>query len=248
MSSHVFTYWEGDPYPFTELCLDSIGRVFGDRHKHLGPDSVSDWIDLPVRVRDSPHILFRSDYIRGELLRSHGGWWFDSDVILMKDPSELVSDLVPRIWNLMYCVEGAWVALVNCGILFSPMGAEWLERIMEDMRDVDPSGLGMTIDNEDIGQDIYEKWSVGTGLCFVGDAHCFNSTVNVDADYRPFWDGVVGLSSVDYGLHIGASLSRWASLAGDARAGDVLRASSLESLVTMFPESFVAQYLRSLQS
>ena len=98
------------------------------------------------------------------------------------------------------------------------------------------------------GQDIYEKWSVGTGLCFVGDAHCFNSTVNVDADYRPFWDGVVGLSSVDYGLHIGASLSRWASLAGDARAGDVLRASSLESLVTMFPESFVAQYLRSLQS
>lgn len=244
---YVFTYWEGMQYPFTSLCLDSVSKIFGSSHVHITEENLDEWIDVPQNVLDTKHLLFRSDYIRALLLKEYGGWWFDSDVILLKDPSYLVLDGKPQIWNLIYRVENEWKPLVNCGILYSPRASTWINKIVADFEKINPIGLVMTKDNEDIGQDIFENWSVGTNLCKIGSEYHFNSRVNVDADYRPFWDGSVTLETVMYGLHIGASLSRWAAFEGDYQAHKTLKHRSIEELLRDFPDSFVAQYIKSLQ-
>ena len=241
---YVFTYWEGKEYPFTSLCINSISKIFKERHVHLTPKTIADWVPVSKSLMDCDHLLFRSDYIRTMLLQKFGGWWFDSDIILLKDPSELVKDENPQIWNLIYKVGNMWVPLVNCGILYTPKESPWINSILSGFTEVSVEGLHMTKDNEDIGQDIYERFSVDTELCRIGHEHIFNSTVNVDADYKPFWDGRVTLDTVQFGLHIGASLSRWASLEGSYDAHKTLTHKSLGDLVADYPKSFVAQYCK----
>jgi hypothetical protein len=243
MKDKVFTYWEGTPYPFTAVCIDSVRNIFGEQHIHLTDKNISDWIDVPTNVLNSKHILFRADYIRTMLLQKYGGWWFDSDVLLIKNPSNLVIDNKPQIWNLIYRVDDEWLPLVNCGILYSPKNSTWINNIMEDFNKINPENMIMTIENEDIGQDIYEKWSINTNLCNIGNEHCFNSTINVDADYRPFWDGTITLDTVSYGLHIGASLSRWAIKNGDYEAYKTIMNRPLNQLIDDFPNSFLAEYI-----
>ncbi len=240
----VFTYWEGEPYPFTRLCLGSIRRVFGDRHVHLTPASLDEWIALPRGVEECEHFSFRSDYIRTSLLNAHGGWWFDSDVLLFSDPGRLVDATTPQIWTLIYRVEERWEALVNNGILYSPAASPWIEALARDFAAVDVTALStLTWENEDVGQDIYERHSVEPDAPLrVGGPHDFNSTYNVDADFAPLWDGRIHLESARYGLHIGASLSRWAERDGIDAASKTLRLGSLEALLQEFPLSVVSQY------
>lgn len=241
--NYVFTYWEGIPYPFTQLCIDSITRIFGERHVHLTPNNIGNWINLNQEVLESSHFLFRSDFIRALLLQKHGGWWFDCDILLFKNPEEIIEKDVPEIWNLIYWHDEKWTPLVNCGILYSPKNSTWINKIIEDFKQINPIGLKMTIDNEDIGQDIFEKHSVGTGLATIGCEYDFNSTYNIAADYKPLWDGRVELLSANYGIHIGASLSRWAAKDGDFVAQNTLKKRPLSELINEFPTSVVSQYM-----
>jgi hypothetical protein len=243
MTDFVFTYWEGQQYAFTELCVNSIRRIFKDRHVHLSPDTLSHWISADRSVLHCDHISFRSDYIRTLLLQKYGGWWFDCDVLLYRNPHELVDGVTPKIWNLIYWYDDKWTPLINNGILFTPASSEWINRIAEDFRKVDLTALKLTHENEDIGQNIYEHNSVNTGLTLIGDEYDFNSTFNVNADYRPFWDGSIKLESANYGIHIGASLSRWAARDGDEKAQNIITKKSLDELVNEFPHSVVSQYL-----
>lgn len=241
--SYVFTYWEGEPYPFTQLCIDSITKIFGERHIHLTPATLGDWVQLRPESLACSHFLYRSDFIRALLLKEHGGWWFDCDILLFKDPEKIIDVAVPEIWNLIYWYEEQWTPLVNCGILYSPPNSTWINRIVADFEKINPVGLTMTIENEDIGQDIFEKHSVGTGLATIGSEYDFNATYNISADYRPLWDGRVQLLSANYGVHIGASLSRWAAKDGDLVALSTIKKRPLAELVNEFPHSVVAQYL-----
>lgn len=242
--NYVFTYWEGQLYSFTELCLQSIRNIFGNRHIHLTPQLLSKWIDIDDSVMNLNHISFKSDYIRSLLLQKYGGWWFDSDIILFRNPEESISENKPKIWNLIYWFNDAWTPLINNGILYTTPNSEWINNIVYDFQKVSIDDLKiLTYENEDIGQNIYERHSVGTDLVFIGHEHDFNSTVNVNADYKPFWDGTIKLDSAKYGIHIGASLSRWASSRGDMLAQKTLSKMSLEDLVREFPSSVVSQYI-----
>jgi hypothetical protein len=241
----VFTYWEGNQYAFTKVCIDSISKIFGSNHIHLTPSSLDDYINLDQGVKMCQHLPFRSDYIRTMLLEKFGGWWFDCDVLLFRNPQELIKTDQAHIWNLIYRVEENWVPLINNGILYSPKGSKWITSIADDFRLIDVEGLTMSYENEDIGQSIYEKYSVNNPDVVIGCEYDFNSTFNVDADYRPFWDGRIQLHSANYGIHIGASLSRWAAAAGDLKARDVLSVKSLDALIKKFPMSVVSQYLNN---
>ena len=245
MKPFAFTYWEGERYPFTDLCLGSIRRVFGDSHVHLTPQTVGDWIEIPAAVAAVDHVSFRSDYVRTLLLERHGGWWFDADILLCEDPSPLVSASKPTVWTLIYRVDGKWAPLINAGILWTPAHSPWIEAIARDFAEVDVSSLQeLTWDNEDVGQDIIERHSLAMeGEVTIGGPYEFNSTHNVDADYAPFWDGRIDLSSARYGMHLGASLSRWAIRDGSEEARRTLGTPSLERLVEMFPRSVVSQYV-----
>lgn len=238
----VFTYWEGPMHPFTEICIQSIGRVFGERHHHLTPASIRAWIEIDDPMIDCQHLIFRSDYIRTKLLKRHGGWWFDSDILLFRNPDEQVADCGPMIWNLIYFYEGRWQPLINCGILFSPPETKWINAIAADFDAIDIRNLKMDRENEDLGQQIYERWSEDPEFVRVGHEHAFNSTTNVDANFRPFFDGTISLESARYGLHIGASLARWAKESGDKNAKALLEADSVDEVVRLFPRSVVAQY------
>jgi hypothetical protein len=243
--NYVFTYWEGEQYPFTELCINSITNIFGDRHVHLTPSSIKQWVHLDIETIESEHILYRSDFIRALLLQKYGGWWFDSDILLFKNPEIIINDKRPKIWNLIYWYNEKWTPLINCGILYSPKNSTWINQIVEEFKKINPIGLKMTIENEDIGQDIFEKHSVTTELCEIGNEYDFNSTYNVNANYKPFWNGKINLYSANYGLHIGASLSRWAAKDGDLIALNTLKKRELSQLIQEFPKSVVAQYLLS---
>ncbi|MFG3817964.1 capsular polysaccharide synthesis protein [Limnothrix redekei LRLZ20PSL1] len=242
-TNYVFTYWEGNQYAFTKICIDSITRIFGSRHIHLTPDNLSDYIDLDGNIRTCQHLPFRSDYIRTMLLEKFGGWWFDCDVLLFKNPQELINSDKSYIWNLIYRVEDHWVPLINNGILYSPKNSGWITTIAEDFRRVNTENLIMSYENEDIGQNIYENHSLNNSDVVVGCEYDFNSTFNVNADYKPFWDGRIRLNSANYGIHIGASLSRWAAATGDVTAHHILSIQSLNDLMEQFPLSVVSQYV-----
>lgn len=244
----VFTYWEGKPYPFTELCLSSITDIFGSRHIHLTPDSIGNWINIDESIMQLNHISFKSDYIRSVLLQKYGGWWFDSDILLCKYPDSAIFENLPKIWYLIYWFNNRWTPLINNGILYTPPNSEWISKIVKSFNDVDLDSLKvLTYENEDIGQVIYENHSVDTELCIIGHEHDFNSTTNVNADYKPFWDGTIRLDSAKYGIHIGASLSRWASSKGDTVAQKTLSQMSLDDLIREFPNSIVNQYIERNQ-
>jgi len=244
MNDFVFTYWEGETHPFTELCISSINRIFGVRHKHLTDRTIGSWISLPHPASTCLHIPFRSDYIRTLLLQNHGGWWFDCDVLLFRDPSELVQPTTPKIWNLIYWWKNEWVPLINNGILYSPQGSTWINEIAKSFQEVDTTSLTLNHSNEDIGQNIYELHSLKSSHVEIGNEYDFNSRINVDADYEPFWDGTIRLDSANYGIHLGASLSRWAAGDGDEQASRTIGNATLEEVISLFPESVVAQYYR----
>lgn len=239
----VFTYWEGPMHPFTSVCIGSIRRVFGERHVHLTPGTLRDWIDVDLELLECEHLIFRSDFIRTKLLQRHGGWWFDADVLLFSNPDEQVQDELPMIWNLVYFHDGRWQPMLNCGILYTSPESEWINCISSDFDAIDARGLKMSFENEDIGQQIYERWSLNPGIVRVGHEHAFNSTFNVDADFRPFFDGTISIESARYGLHIGASLARWAKVHGDRDAIALLSSRDVQDLVLKFPLSVVSQYL-----
>lgn len=239
----VFTYWEGPKHPFTDLCISSIQTVFGDRHIHLSDNTLKDWIQVPCGILETKHLIFRSDYVRTKLLEAYGGWWFDCDVLLWKDPTELVTFDTPSIWNLIYFWEHRWQPLINCGIVFSPPESPWIRRISHDFDKVDALSFDIvTLENEDIGQQIFEQHSYGHDDVAIGHHHIFNSTTNVNADFWPFVDGRIRLETAQYGLHVGASLSRWARENGNYQATQLLSAQSIDDVCRLFPQSVYAQY------
>lgn len=82
-STPVFTYWEG-PFPLVNrLCVTSIRKSLGERHVHVTPETLGEFVDLdefPSWVFET-NIGYRSDMIRIFLLRKYGGWWLDCDIL-----------------------------------------------------------------------------------------------------------------------------------------------------------------------
>lgn len=243
---YVFTYWEGNPYSFTPICIKSISRIFGDRHIHITPNNIHNWIDVDKSILDCNHLLFRSDYIRTKLLQKYGGWWFDSDIIIFKDPTESIKFSHSKIWNLVYRVNNKWMPMINCGILYTKPNSPWINKVMDDFNNVNVDNLCLTHNNEDIGQLFYEKHSTDETIVDVGHEHDFNSSINVDADYRPFWNGVIKLNTAKYAIHIGASLSRWASIENNDIDAISILEKDIDFLLEKFPNSIVTQYCKSL--
>lgn len=135
--------------------------------------------------------------------------------------------------------------MINNGILYSPAGSDWINQIASSFHEVDASKLlTLDLENEDIGQNIYEQHSLNSNQVEIGNEYDFNSRVNVNADFRPFWDGTIRLDSANYGIHLGASLSRWAAADGDRQASRTIGDEPLETLMLQFPKSVVAQYYR----
>ena len=125
----IFTYWEGKFPLINQLCVSSIKNIFGDRHIHITPETLPDYLN----IEEFPNWVFktnighRSDMIRIFLLKKYGGWWFDCDILLKKDPSSLIIDSSKSyIWkevisNEKFPGHGACAA-----ILFTPKDSVYI--------------------------------------------------------------------------------------------------------------------------
>jgi len=72
----VFTYWEGKFTLVNRICTLSIKRVFNERHIHITPETLGDYIDVS-KFSDwvfKTNVGHRPDMIRIFLLREYGGW------------------------------------------------------------------------------------------------------------------------------------------------------------------------------
>lgn len=76
----VWTYWQGEMNHAVAECRDSIRRFHPDA-KHLGPQDIPGDI---LRATEGLHIAKRADLLRLWLLKTYGGMWIDSDVLLMQ--------------------------------------------------------------------------------------------------------------------------------------------------------------------
>jgi hypothetical protein len=139
----VFTYWE-DVGPavrpvFIDLCLLTMLRNIRPPFQlvRLGPDTVEEWCDIPVKPGDLiPRTLGQSrdldtrrtavftDLLRLRLLATHGGMWLDMDTVVFPrfvefEPWAKLSEAI-----LMRSGMGT---LIN-GILFAQPGAELFQR------------------------------------------------------------------------------------------------------------------------
>jgi hypothetical protein len=98
--NNIWMYWENKPGKtkpnFLKLCFDTVKlhckknfkiHLLNDKniHKYL-PELRSD-------LDDKLSIQQKTDYLRIKLLYKYGGIWLDSDTIVMKDLSEIISKL-----------------------------------------------------------------------------------------------------------------------------------------------------------
>jgi hypothetical protein len=84
----IFTFWEGIVPEYLKLCLDTWKFPF----VILNYDNLSQYTDkIPEKVKNLtlPKI---ADYVRVHVLRDNGGYWLDTDTILLSDnlPSETI--------------------------------------------------------------------------------------------------------------------------------------------------------------
>ena len=98
----VWMYWENPPGHskpvYLDLCVETITRHLGSYALQLlDEQSVTDYIDLPERIRH-PGIPpdRRADYIRYALLYQYGGVWLDHDCILVRDVDDMVEPYVEQ--------------------------------------------------------------------------------------------------------------------------------------------------------
>ena len=88
--TRVWTYWEGPRNAMQALCEHSIAAVHGDNLECVSPENVHRYVRLPEAVAEHPSPRVRSDYVRAVLLFQFGGLWYDSDVLLLKDPLSVI--------------------------------------------------------------------------------------------------------------------------------------------------------------
>ena len=88
MKDTVYTFWEGKMPEYLKLCLDTWKFPF----VILNYDNLSQYTDkIPEKVKQLT-LQKIADYVRVHVLRDNGGYWLDTDTILLGDnlPSETI--------------------------------------------------------------------------------------------------------------------------------------------------------------
>ena len=160
---NVWMYWEGEMPPYVQMCIESVKRNAGLNVIVVERKTVCDYLPR-VRsdiwsIRETAH---RADYIRGSLLREHGGIWVDADFICLQSLKPLLSHLnivglscsgvspgLPSIWFLASQKGG-------------PQMAEWVAAMDEILN---RNGADAEIGWNDLGSKALSQVVAKTGYC-----------------------------------------------------------------------------------
>lgn len=96
---NIWLYWENKSNnskpEYLNLCLKSILKHCTNHNVYLlNEKSIYDFIpNINKKIFKFPCIAHRADYIRAQLVFLHGGFWFDSDTILIKSIDDVINNL-----------------------------------------------------------------------------------------------------------------------------------------------------------
>jgi hypothetical protein len=241
---NVFTYWEGSCPFINRYCIDRIRDIFSDRHVHLTPESIYDYVnenEVPNHIKKTSHVGLRADFLRALLLKDHGGWWFDCDIWLFRDPSELETDK-SLIWKENKD-DSRGIQSICCAVMFTPKHREkWILEVLARL-----SSLNI---NEDISKT--ENWVVGqftytdVALMFredveIGECNIFHP-IHPEEKWFTYWNGSFQRPDVNYGIQLCSSIFREKINDKHGWCDKILRLENAEQLHEQFPKSILSQY------
>ena len=160
---NVWMYWEGEMPPYVQMCIESVKRNAGLKVVGVVRKTVCEYLPR-IRtdvwsIREAAH---RADYIRGSLLREHGGIWVDADFICLRSLRPLLSNLetlglscsgvspgLPSIWFLASRKNG-------------PQICSWVSAMDEVLN---RNGAGAEIGWNDLGSKALSQVVAKTGYC-----------------------------------------------------------------------------------
>ena len=99
-NKNIWLYWENKPGrkkpDYLNLCFKSVEKNCSRNFNInlLDENSVKEYLpDLRNDLNEKLNIPQKTDYIRLKLLHLYGGIWLDSDIIILKDLSEIIKKL-----------------------------------------------------------------------------------------------------------------------------------------------------------
>ena len=233
---YAYTYWEGTLPLINKLCIGSITKIFGQRHIHTTPDNIDKYIKVPTNIKNTLHVGFRADYIRAALLKKYGGWWFDCDIFLLRNP-EILVNLAPKIWQENKPdIHGK--KRICCGVLYSHADSEWLVRIESELKKIN-------INNNDvwtIGQSVYINFFESVKNLALGPFTDFYPIIA--EDWNTLWNGAFEISPDTYGIQFYTSKLRRKLQDEHGHAKIILNLESVKELISLFPDSFLANHFK----
>ena len=99
MDEKVFTFWEGDMPGYIRLCLDTWKVPY----TVLNYNNVRDYTDVDIECLKRFSLSLAADIVRVHVLRDHGGYWMDTDTIMIKGElpdADLAGDLERRTHSI----------------------------------------------------------------------------------------------------------------------------------------------------
>ncbi|MDJ1184194.1 capsular polysaccharide synthesis protein [Roseofilum casamattae] len=250
-SETVFTYWEGKFPLVNRISTLSIQKVFKERHIHITPETLGDYIDVdkfPDWVFKT-NVGHRSDTIRMSLLKEYGGWWFDCDILLHKNPQELIEDRAKSyIWTEAVSEKKFAAHGICAAIMYTPPNSVYINEVyrrgwnFQNSLKVDPESEEGWVD---LMRECISKPALVPGLeVVVGDCAPFYNMDDMN-HWWECWDGTLRLSNFQYGVQFNTSFIRRSLFLPPHYAelpDRILSLSSVEELKKEFPESNLAEY------
>lgn len=266
----VFTYWEGPVMPFiNQLCVASVARVFGSRHRHLGPEDLPGMgIIIPPHIEAVANRWVKFDYLRCALLQRCAGWWFDCDILLFHSPLPEIATGHHRQWEQEARVGCSTYGLYaqtpnpireNAVLFAHQPNSCWMNQVVEGFmrqkrynKKIHWAGA-LLVDNSAvaINQQVAagtlperEKIEWGHFAAFFNNTEWWWDWVG-KSSFNPDRAGQYGISLYTYSIHQGRSIN------GYHRAKDpyqisqqIMAIRNANELLAQFPASILAEYIR----
>lgn len=162
-TENVWMYWEGEMPPYVAMCLESVKRNAGLNVIVVDRKSLCDYLPR-IRtdvwsIREPAH---RADYIRGSLLKEHGGIWVDADFICLRSLRPLLSNLE----TLGLSCSGVSPGLPSIWFLASKKNGPQISNWVAAMDEVlNRNGAGAEIGWNDLGSKALSEVVAKTGYC-----------------------------------------------------------------------------------
>lgn len=127
----IFTFWEGDMPAYIRMCMETWTQPY----TLLTYDNIHEYTDIDIAPLQRFTLPQIADYIRVHVLRDNGGYWLDTDTIMLTGrlpDTDLVGDPLARTNSIgLLCADNnpdmyeAWAAYQDAVVKTPPRVAAW---------------------------------------------------------------------------------------------------------------------------